>query len=44
MPKKKLPKELLDQLIKEYNIKDTDDIQNMLKDLMGGTIQRMLNS
>ncbi|AUS97693.1 IS256 family transposase [Clostridium thermosuccinogenes] len=36
--------ELLDQLIKEYNIKDTDDIKNMLKDLMGSTIQRMLNS
>jgi len=44
MPKKKLPNELLDQLIKEYNIKDTDDIKNMLKDLMGSTIQRMLNS
>jgi len=44
MSKKKLPNELLDQLIKEYNIKDTDDIKNMLKDLMGGTIQRMLNS
>ena len=44
MPKKRLPNELLDQLIKEYNIKDTDDIKNMLKDLMGSTIQRMLNS
>jgi len=44
MPKKKLPNELLDQLIKEYNIKDTDDIKNMLKDLMGSTLQRMLNS
>lgn len=44
MPKKRLPNELLDQLTKEYNIKDTDDIKNMLKDLMGGTIQRMLNS
>lgn len=44
MPKKKLPNELLDQLIKEYNIKDTDDIKNMLKDLMGGTIQRMFNN
>ena len=44
MPKKRLPNELFDQLIKEYNIKDTDDIKNMLKDLMGGTIQRMLNS
>lgn len=44
MSKKRLPNELLDQLIKEYNIKDTDDIKNMLKDLMGGTIQRMLNS
>lgn len=44
MPKKRLPNELLDQLIKEYNIKDTDDIKNMLKDLMGDTIQRMLNS
>ncbi len=44
MPKKRLPNELVDQLIKEYNIKDTDDIKNMLKDLMGSTIQRMLNS
>ncbi len=44
MPKKRLPNELLDQLIKEYNIKDTDDIKNMLKDLIGVTIQRMLNS
>ena len=44
MPKKKLPNELLDQLIKEYNIKDTDDIKSMLKDLMGSTIQRMLNN
>lgn len=44
MPKKRLPNELLDQLIKEYNIKDTDGIKDMLKDLMGSTIQRMLNS
>lgn len=44
MPKKRLPNELVDQLINEYNIKDTDDIKNMLKDLMGSTIQRMLNS
>lgn len=44
MLKKRLPNELLDHLIKEYNIKDTDDIKSMLKDLMGSTIQRMLNS
>ena len=44
MLKKELPKELLDQLIKEYDIKDTDDINNMLKDLMGSTIQRIFNS
>lgn len=42
MPKTRLPNELVDQLIKEYNIKDTDDIKDMLKDLMGSTIQRML--
>jgi hypothetical protein len=42
MPKTRLPNELVDQLIKEYNIKDTDDITDMLKDLMGSTIQRML--
>jgi hypothetical protein len=28
MPKKRLPNELVDQLINEYNIKDTDDIKN----------------
>lgn len=42
MPKKRIPNEVIDQLIKDYKIKDTDDIKNMLKDLMGSTIERML--
>lgn len=37
-------KELVKQLIKEFNIKDTNDISNMFKELMGDTIQEMLNS
>jgi putative transposase len=37
-------KELLRKLIKQYNLKDTKDIKNMLKDLFGSTIQEMLEA
>ena len=35
---------IIGQLIEEYNIKDGKDIQEALKDLLGGTIQEMLES
>jgi transposase-like protein len=37
-------RKLLRKLIKEYNLKDTTDIKNMLKDLFGDTIQEMLEA
>ena len=37
-------RELLRKLIKQYNLKDTKDIKNMLKDLFGNTIQEMLEA
>jgi len=37
-------RELLRKLIKQYNLKDTKDIKNMLKDLFGSTIQEMLEA
>jgi len=37
-------RELLRKLIKKYNLKDTTDIKNMLKDLFGDTIQEMLEA
>lgn len=37
-------KELVKQLIKEFDLKDTNDISNMFKELIGDTIQEMLNS
>lgn len=37
-------KELLRKLIKQYNLKDTKDTKNMLKDLFGNTIQEMLEA
>ena len=37
-------REQIRQLIKEYNLKNTDDIQSMLKDLFGETIQEMLEA
>ena len=40
MAKKKIDK----TLIEDYNIKDTNDIKNMLKDLLSGTIQTMLEA
>jgi len=35
---------LIGQLITEYNIKDGKDLQEALKDLLGGTIQEMLET
>ena len=42
MGKKKIDKEIFKALIEDYGIKDTDDIKDMLKDLMSVTIQTML--
>ena len=42
MGKKKIDKEIFKALIEDYGIKDTNDIKDMLKDLMSGTIQTML--
>ena len=37
-----IPKDQLRKLIKQYNLKDTKDIQNMLKDMFGDAIQEMV--
>jgi hypothetical protein len=37
-------KAIIGQLIEEYDIKSAKDIQEALKDLLGGTIQEMLES
>jgi len=37
-------KEIIAQLLETYEIKTTADIQNALKDLLGGTIQEMLEA
>lgn len=37
-------KELVKELIKEFDLKDTKDISSMFRELMGDTIQEMLNS
>jgi putative transposase len=39
-----LPKEVIKNLIKEYDLKDTKDINNMLKDLFAETIEEMLKA
>ena len=39
-----IPKDQLRKLIKQYNLKDTDDIQGMLKDMFGDAIQEMLEA
>ena len=44
MSKRKIDNELFKTLIENYNIKSTDDIKDMLKDLLGGTIQTMLEA
>ena len=35
-------RELIARMIEEYNIKSAEDIQNALRDLLGGTIQGMM--
>ena len=37
-------KELVKELIKEFDLKDANDISSMFRELMGDTIQEMLNS
>ena len=44
MSKRKIDNEVFKTLIENYNIKSTDDIKDMLKDLLGGTIQTMLEA
>ena len=44
MGKKKIDKEIFKALIEDYGIKDTNNIKDMLKDLMSGTIQTMLEA
>ena len=39
-----IPKDQLKALIKEYNLKDPTDIQEMLKKLFGDTLQEMLEA
>lgn len=39
-----IPKDQLRKLIKQYNLKDTADIQNMLKDMFGDAISEMLQA
>jgi len=39
-----IPKDQLRKLIKQYNLKDTRDIQNMLKDMFGDAISEMLEA
>ena len=44
MAKKKIDNKIFKTLIEDYNIKDTNDIKDMLKDLLSGTIQTMLET
>ena len=37
-------KNIIARLIQEYNIKTAEDIQEALKDLLGGTIQEMMEA
>ena len=37
-------KNIIAGLIQEYNIKSAEDIQEALKDLLGGTIQEMMEA
>ncbi|MGZ8883252.1 MAG: transposase [Nitrososphaeraceae archaeon] len=39
-----IPKDQLKALIKEYNLKDPKDIQEMLKKLFGDTLQEILEA
>lgn len=36
-------KELIKELMKEFELKDTNDISNMFRELMGSTIQEMIS-
>ena len=44
MAKKKIDNEIFKILIEDYNIKDTNDIKDLLKDLLSGAIQTMLEA
>ncbi len=35
---------IIHQLLQEYDIETTEDIQNALKDLLGGTIKEMMGT
>lgn len=43
-PMSKVKKNIIAELIKEYDIKTAKDIEDALRDLMGGTIQEMLEA
>ena len=40
----KVKKNIIAGLIQEYDIKTAEDIQDALKDLLGGTIQEMMEA
>lgn len=44
MRKRKVPTELIKELLAAYEIKDTGDIKSMIRDLVGDTLQGMLDS
>jgi transposase-like protein len=44
MQKRKVPTELIKELLSVYEVKDTGDIKSMIRDLVGDTLQSMLNS
>ena len=37
-------RQIIQQLIQEYNIETAEDIQDALKDLLGGTIKEMMEA
>ena len=37
-------RQIIQQLLQEYDIETTEDIQNALKDLLGGTIKEMMEA
>lgn len=39
-----MKKNIIAGLIQEYNINSAEDIQEALKDLLGGTIQKMMEA
>lgn len=44
MQKRRVPTELLKELLSAYDIKDTGDIKSMIRDLVGDSLQCMLDS